>query len=181
MYWLEVKLYQFIHKYSGQLTPAHFDTIMAELIRLFSVLSGMNIWHRNMKLQHILYRQHDTGIDLFLIDWDNIVWKSDPDGSLQHRYTRLARQLYERMQREYIRAQKQNVVFTTRIEPVFNPTGEFRPILEEEPLRLSPETKERLVSPISVRPSPMPAITSFTPPTPAAVQVAIQEPFTFSS
>jgi hypothetical protein len=185
---LEGNLHQFIHKYGEQLTPAHFEMIMIELLRLFSVLSGMNIWHKNMKLQHILYHQHDKGMDLYLIDWDNLVWKAEPDSSLQNRYTRLASQLYERMQREYYRAKKQNVGFRTQIDPIFNPASQdFRPILEE-PLTISPETKQLLRSPISVQTSPMPAITSFTPPTPAVQEQKIPpqsfmppSTFTFSS
>lgn len=148
-----MNLYDYIHSGAKFLSTDHIEAIAIKLEHLFQVLILLGVWHRNVTLNNIVVQGDFPELDLFIIDWDDIVWSPNDQETTAKRYAHLLQSLVGRMKREQMRALHLNVQFKGTIldSPLFNPAQSFRPIVEED-------TKESAE-----------VVARFTPPTPIPI------------
>jgi hypothetical protein len=129
---MDMSLAEFIRV--NALQDHHVDYIRAYLEKLFQVLIRMGVWHRNLTLDNVVVQGAFPKLNLYIIDWDDIVWNQDDEAAMTQRYVRLMRELTGRMKREIGRAKKIAIPLRRPIykEPLYNPAQTFKPITDDE-------------------------------------------------
>lgn len=105
-------LMQYIHQNASTLTNDDLSNLALRLVQLFHVLISLSIWHPNITLHHLVYRRTEMGaMELFIIDWNKVVWDKTNNQKLINQYDHLLRTLLLRIEREQARAMKLPKIF----------------------------------------------------------------------
>ncbi len=160
---MEGTLAEYIRKYASVID---LTQITMYLLELFYFLASLSILHQNITLNNIVYRGAQGTLELFIIDWDKIVWKKDK--KLTEKYDRILKGLLSEMEREQKRLLKCPRTVSIRPLSELPPFTSFRAIQTPLPFRSA-----------SLSPGFMAEIPSFGSPSPS---FEFKQPiFTFSS